>query len=205
MCGMMEFEAYAADCRLHGRLEIGDRRLTDALNAAEEVTVRDVRLESLSDGHTVEMPELTARCDELYAAVGDGRRGEPGRRIRTHATRVQVVLGPYCVEGALHGFPAGDPLGMVMRRPSWLPLTDAIIEYSAAGAHAKEEHATLLVNRDLATSLRALDGEPGVLRWESVNPLGGIRHRVEQAASPGDADATSTAQPEPAPPAQPVA
>lgn len=181
---MVELEAYAADCRVHGRLEVGAGRLTDALNASGEVVIRDVRLESLSDGHVVEMPELTTGRDELYAVGGSGPRGELARRIRTHVTRVRVELGPYHVEGALHGYPAGDPLGMVLRRPSWVPLTDATIQYSAGGEQVKDEFATLLVNRELATSMRALDGEAGVLRWESVNPAGTIRNPVEPVVRP---------------------
>lgn len=195
---MVELEAYAADCRVHGHLEIGPGRLTDVLNAAAEVSIRDVRLESLSDGHVVEMPELTAGRDELYAVRGAGPRGELARRIRTHVTRVRVELGPYHVEGALHGYPAGDPLGMVLRRPSWVPLTDAVIEYTAGGEPVKDEFDTLLVNRDLATSMRALDGEAGVLRWESVNPVGASRHPAEPAVRPeARADAAPVVAPEP--------
>ena len=50
---MIELQAYAADCRLFGLVDLGDGRLTDVLNAT------------------------------------------PGRRLRTHATRVVVDLGPY--------------------------------------------------------------------------------------------------------------
>jgi len=200
---MVELEAYAADCRVYGSLEVGAGRLTDALNAAPEIVIRNVRLESLSDGHVVEMPELTAGRAELYAIGGAGPRGEPARRIRTHVTRVRVELGPYHVEGALHGYPAGDPLGMVLRRPSWVPLTDATIQYAAGGDQVKDEFGTLLVNRDLATSMRALDGEAGVMRWESVNPVGATRHPVEpverrDAGAGVGPDAAPNASPKPA-------
>ena len=57
--GMVEFEAHAADCRLWGRIDFGEARLTDLLTLTPEFLIRDARLESLADGHAVEMPELT--------------------------------------------------------------------------------------------------------------------------------------------------
>jgi hypothetical protein len=164
---MIDLEAYAADCRLFGRVDLGDGRLTDLLNASVDLVVQDARLESLVDGHVMESPELAVARDELYAVVASGPRGDVARRVRTHATRVVVDLGPYQIVGLVHGTPASDPLGLALRRATWMPLTDVAVMYRRGEESMSDEVATLLVNRTLATSIRPVD-EPDVsLPWEA--------------------------------------
>jgi hypothetical protein len=164
---VLDLEAYAADCRLSGRVDLGDGRLTDRLNTTEELRIEDARLESLEDGHVVETPEMTVTTDELCAVVGRGPRGDAARRLRTHATRVVVELGPYRVVGLVHGTPASDPLAAALRRAAWLPLTDATVTYRRGSVGVSDTVETLLVNRTQATSLRALEEETVLLPWEA--------------------------------------
>ncbi len=82
--------------------------LTDQLTLSPELLIRDARLESLADGHAAEVPELTVRRDELCAVVASGTRGDATRRLRTQATRVELDVRPYHVEGAVHGTPAAE-------------------------------------------------------------------------------------------------
>ncbi len=164
---MVALEAYAADCRLFGQVDSGDGRLTDYLNASPELSIRDARLESLADGHVMETAELTVARDELYAVVANGPRGDPARRLRTHATRVEVNLGPYQVVGAVHGTPASDPLRAVLRRAAWVPLTDVVVVYHLGPDSVKDDVATLVVNRNLASSIRAVELASAVLPWET--------------------------------------
>lgn len=90
---MTELDAYAADCRLFGEVDLADGRLTDLLNATSELRIVDARLESLLDGHVVRSPELIVARDELYAVVAAGLRGDTARRLRTNAINVVVDLG----------------------------------------------------------------------------------------------------------------
>lgn len=196
---MIELEAYAADCRVRGRVELGDARLSDVLNGSRELVIRGARLESLADGHVVEADEITVGLDELHAVVAAGPRGDSARRVRTHVTRVEVDLGPYRVEGALHGLPAGDPLGMILRRPPWVPLTDAKITYHRGTGPVTDEVETLLVNRELARSMRPVEGEAAVLRWEAVNPLpGGPRPAAPPSPPPSPPPGSAHPEAEPA-------
>jgi hypothetical protein len=165
--GVLDLEAYAGDCRLYGRVDPGDRRLTDLLNATPELRVVDARLEALADGQVVDVPELTIGRDELCAVMATGPRGEPARRIRTVTTRVQVDLGPYHVEGDVHGTPASDPLYAVLRRAAWVPLTDVTITYRRGADAVRDEVATLLVNRELASSFQAVEPVSVALPWEA--------------------------------------
>ena len=164
---MIALDAYAADCRLFGVVDLGDGRLTDFLNATAELLIRDARLESLADGHVMETPELTVGRDELCAVVASGTRGDVARRLRTHAARVVVDLGPYQVVGAVHGTPASDPLGAVLRRAAWVPLTDVTITYQRGLELVSDDVAALLVNRTLASSFRATEQVSAVLPWEA--------------------------------------
>lgn len=188
---MVELEAYAADCRLFGHIDLGDQRLTDVLNATHELLVTDARLESLTDGHVVEIAELTVESEELCAVVAAGSRGDAARRLRTHATRVQVDVGPYHVEGSVHGTPASDPLALALRRAAWLPLTDCTVAYRRGPGTVKEDVDTLLVNRDLATSLRPVEESSTLLPWETA--------RDKPAVTSRTIDLTAAVQDEPLP------
>lgn len=165
--GVIELDAYAADCRLFGLVDLEEGRLTDLLNATLELPIRDARLESLADGHVVEASELTVAHDEICAIVASGPRGDAARRLRTHATRVMVDLGPYQIVGLVHGTPASDPLGTALRRAAWVPLTDATVTYLRGGNPASDDVETLLVNRHKASSIRAVESESVVLPWEA--------------------------------------
>jgi hypothetical protein len=165
---MVELEAYAADCRVYGRIDLAEARLTDLLTLTPELLIRDTRLESLADGHAVEMPELTVNRDELCAVVASGPRGDAARRLRTRATRVEMDVGPYHVEGAVHGTPAAEPLGAALRRAAWIPLTDATVTYRRGADDISEDVATLLVNRDLVRSFRVMKKERVAVSWETL-------------------------------------
>ena len=140
--------------------------MTDALNASPVLLVQEARLESLGDRRIVEVPEITVAFDELCAVVANGPRGDQERRLRTRATRVEVELGPYHVEGAVHGAPASDPVIASFRRAPWVPLTDVTVQYRSGEETRSDEVTTLIVNRDLARLFRALEGETTLLRWE---------------------------------------
>jgi hypothetical protein len=165
---MVEFDGFAVDCRVRGLVDVGQGRLTDMLNAGTALDLRDARLESLEDGHVVDAPTLTIAAEELCAVVAAGTRGDEARRLRTHTTRVQVDVGPYRIEGALHGTAAADPLGSVLRRPPWLPLTNAKLAYRRGSEEIAEDVETLIVNRDLASSIRGAPGETLSVRWEAA-------------------------------------
>ena len=188
---MIDFEAYAADCRLFGKVDLGTGRLTDLLNGAPQLSIRAAHLESLADGHVVETPEMTVARDELYAVVASGPRGDLTRRLRTHATRVVVDLGPYRIVGLVHGTPASDPIATALRRAAWVPLTEATIAFNRGSDVITGEVPTLLVNRTLASSLRAVEEASTPLPWET--------HRTPRPAASRALDLTGTLRDE-APP-----
>jgi hypothetical protein len=164
---VIDLDGYAADCRLFGSLELGDGRLTDLLNDESELRIVGARLESLADGHVSEVSELAVSRDELFAVVAVGPRGSAARRLHTHTRNVVVEMGPYEIRGAIHGTAASNPLAGVLRRAPWVPLTDAVISYLLGARTIHHEVDTLLINRAMASSIRAAEEEPGpYLPWE---------------------------------------
>ena len=183
---MVEFDAYAIDCRVYGQIELGEGRLSDELGRMSELLVRDARLEDLADGHVVAMPELTIEREELCAVVASGPRGDLARRLHTRTTRVEVEVGPYRIRGAAHGTPASDPLGAVLRQVAWVPLTEATVMYRRGADEVSEEVETLLVNRLLILSFRAVKDAGLDFPWEAP--------RAPKTAAPGVIDSTVTSR-----------
>ena len=154
---MVEFYAYAADCRLHGQVELVEARLSDQLNSTGEVLIRDAELEDLADGHVGAMPELTVGHEEICAVVASGPRGDAARRLNTRTAFVEVEVGPYRVLGRVHGPPTADPFASVLRRAAWLPLTDATVTYRRGPDEVTDNVTTLLVNRLLIRTFRVAE------------------------------------------------
>jgi hypothetical protein len=165
-----DLDAYATDCRLFGRAEVGSGRLTDFLNATEELDIEAVRLESLDDGHLVDAGDVTVTTDELCAIVATETRGEPSRRLHTHTTKVEVDVGPYVVIGMVHGTAASDPMTAALRRAAWLPLTEASITYRRGADDVTDTVETIIVNRALATLFKVVEDDAFKLPWESDSP-----------------------------------
>ena len=69
---MIEFDAYAADCRVYGQVELVEGRLSDQLNRTEAIHIRDAQLEDLGDGHVIAMPAISVAHEEICAVVASG-------------------------------------------------------------------------------------------------------------------------------------
>lgn len=149
----VDFAAYAEDCQLFGFLRLDAERLTDALNNCDEVTLADVLAVALADGRVTASRSLTVGRDELLVVRASGPRGNPARRRNTRLYPVIVVSGPYRVRGYLHGPPASDPLVGLHHRPPMVPLTEAWISYSLAGAEHRARAGTLIVNLEITDSI----------------------------------------------------
>jgi hypothetical protein len=192
---VIEFNAYAADCRLFGRLEPGDGRLSDLLNASAELQISPARIESIVDDRVVEHSLLDVPLNELYAVVATGTRGDPTRRIRTRTIEVVVELGPYEVIGEIHGTPASNPLVMVVRRPHWVPLTKAQISYRRGTEVVTDERLTLIINRTLARSLHAVDEDAERLMVDAQDALPRVSGRTLDPSEDDDEDRSADGEP----------
>jgi hypothetical protein len=152
----IEFVGFSDDCRVEGKLDLEDARLADLLNRRKTIVVHDVTLVSTLDGHTQAFDKLEIRRDELNIVVASGPRGDPKRRLATKPNGVAMKLGPYCAEGFMHAPPTANPVRDFNHRPAMVAITDAVLEYDFCDKPVSQWFRTLLVNRDLAISLRTV-------------------------------------------------
>jgi hypothetical protein len=145
--------AWAGDCMVRGSVELGEGRLSDRVNEFDVVTFFDVTLQSFDDGHEVNIDELEVDRGELHVIEVRGRRGDPGRRLRTVEDRVTLELGPFLVTGNLHRPPNTQPMAALSRWARFVPLTDAVV-----GLGDRDDDRVLedvvLVNRGRITKAR---------------------------------------------------
>ena len=147
--------AWAGDCVVRGSVDIGDGRLSDQVNDLDLLTFFDATLESLDDGHQVQLGELEVERRELHLIEVNGRRGDPIRRLRTIQEPVALRVGPFVVTGNLHRPPSAQPLAALTRWARFVPVTDAMIE--VGGTPAEPVHQdVILVNRERISASRPL-------------------------------------------------
>jgi len=156
----VEFVAYGEECLLSGRLRLDAERLTDMLNAHDEVQLVDVMVERL-DGHpAVEVRQVLVRRDELLLVHATGPRGSLARRHRTRQHALAMQIGPYHIRGYVHALPGSDPVTSLRRRKTMVPLTDAWIEYAIGTTRERRRVAAVVVNREqIDWVVPALDDE----------------------------------------------
>lgn len=174
----IDFRGFVGDCLISGRLDLHAGRLTDQLNDAQEIALRDVTLEGL-DGGRVEAATFSIERSQLCAVVGSGPRGAEVLRVPTDARRLQAQIGPYTVLGRYHGPVGGTNLRTFSERDPMVPLTDATIAYVVDGILEVRDEMVLIVNRELAvwyhdhddgSTVGALPKRPA-LAWPRPKPL----------------------------------
>jgi hypothetical protein len=157
----IDFVGFSDDCRVEGRVELECPRLADLLNSRQTIVVHDAVLVSTTDGHSQRFEEIEIARDELDIVIASGPRGDPKRRLATKPNGVKVKLGPYSAEGFMHAPPTANPVRALSRRPAMVAITDAVLEYDDCKQPVSQWYRTILVNRDLALSLRAVPTTAG--------------------------------------------
>jgi len=154
----IDFTGFAGDCVINGKLDLRAPRLTDQLNAHPLVHLVDVELEGLGDARRVSSAEFTIERSELCAVRVTGPRGSRALRIATAPHRLRAQIGPYTILGRLHEPLGVDALATFEQRDLMVPLTDATIAFMVGGILDVRDWSTLVINRELASWYRAVDG-----------------------------------------------
>ncbi len=68
----VDFQGFAGDCTITGRITMFGERLTDFLNGQERFRLHKVEFESLDDGHRLAVDSVSVERDDLLAIVGTG-------------------------------------------------------------------------------------------------------------------------------------
>lgn len=177
----IDFTGYAGDCLITAKLDLRAPRLTDQLNADPLVQLVEVTLEDLVNGHRIETPEFTIERTQLCAVRATGPRGSRALRIATAPHRLRAQIGPYTVLGRLHEPPGTEALATFSQRDLMVPVTDATIAYLVGDILDVRDWTTLVINRELASWYRAVDGDealgsgpparPGAARPGAPSPV----------------------------------
>jgi len=161
--GEVAFVAYGVDCILSGRTVLEADRLSDMLNAHDEYDLVGVTVERLDDGMPLQVDEVVVARDELYLVHASGPRGDAARRRHTLPKHVAMKVGPYEVQGFLHGLPGADPVVSIRRRKPMIPLTGARIAYVVNGEPREDELDTVILNRERIEWIAVVDSDRAAL------------------------------------------
>jgi len=149
----VELTVYAGDSVAFGRLPLTADRVTDLLNNGAEFEFVDTYVQSLDDGHGLQVSSVVVARDEIFAVAVAGPRGDPRRRTRTRPFPVELRLGRYDVSGNLHALPGTHPIIGFRRRQVMVPLTEATIAFNTPEGRTLARFGTILVNRELSDSI----------------------------------------------------
>jgi hypothetical protein len=166
---LVRFIAYGVDYRVFGWVRLRADRLTDLLNAHEELHLAEVEIESLEDGITQSVDQIIIQRRDLIAVHAAGPRGDQALRQRTRTHPIALQSGNYVIGGHLHADPGADPIASVGGRPAMVPLTDAWIEYWSRGERKYQSTGTIVVNREAADWMRVVTDEDLIEGW--LRPL----------------------------------
>ena len=157
------FVAYGVDCILSGRTVLEADRLSDMLNAHDEYDLVGVTVERLDDGMPLQVDEVVVARDELYLVHASGPRGNAARRRHTLPRHVAMKVGPYEVQGFIHGLPGADPVVSIRRRKQMIPLTGVRIAYVVNGEPREDELDTVILNRERMEWIAAVESDRAAL------------------------------------------
>jgi hypothetical protein len=151
---LVRFIAYGRHHQVFGWVRLRADRLTDLLNAHEELHLGDVEIESFTDGVQRSFEEIVMHRHELVAVHATGPRGDSSRHHDTDTHPLVVQAGNYVIRGRLHAERGADPIASMRHRGAMLPLTDASIEYWSGGERRHQSSGTIIVNREQADWIR---------------------------------------------------
>ncbi len=144
---------YADDRILVGELVESGRRKLDPLTEWMPLMLRDIATMTIANGTGTTLAEMSVPPDEIVAV---SMASPPEEYGSTRRSRVTLRAGPYFIEGSISSLPATDPIASLRRR-SRIELTQAVIEYRAAGRPRRDLVPALSVNRYLVESMAEAD------------------------------------------------
>lgn len=140
-------ELYTADARIVGWIAANGQRVTDLLNAEDELHLwrpspgpfdgaeasgAGSPAPEAPDGETEPGEWQTLTTDRVILAMPPEWRASRQLRLHRRLRRVALAVGPFNVTGNVH-LPPGTEAGpaLLSRGPRWLPLTEAYLLHTA--------------------------------------------------------------------------
>ena len=151
---LIRFVAYGSEHRVYGWVRLEADRLSDLLNACQELHLEDVEIASHNDGSTRSVEEFVISRGDLVAVHASGPAGDETMRQPTRTYPIALQSGDYLVGGHLHVLPGEEPMASLQQRAAMVPLTQAWIEYWSGDERRHRSTGTIIVNRDRADWMR---------------------------------------------------
>jgi hypothetical protein len=162
-------ELYTSDARIVGWIEANGRRVTDLLNAQDELRLWRPSPGPLDGGvagvttadANPEAPDgsgewQTLATGQVILAMPPEWRASRQLRLHRRLRRAAMSAGPFNVTGNLHLHPGND-IGphLLVRGPRWMPLTEAYLLHTGEPPF---EHvvSVVLVNTAFVTQIMPL-------------------------------------------------
>jgi hypothetical protein len=128
-------ELYTADSRIVGWIAANGRRVTDLLNAQDELRLWQPSPGPIEASLADQPPTLDEAGDwqslvteQMILAMPPEWRASRQLRLHRKLRRVALTAGPFSVTGNVHVVPGGEPgPELLLRGPRFLPLTEAYI------------------------------------------------------------------------------
>lgn len=143
----MGLTLYTGDSLAFGYLPLSAGRVTDLMNDHDSFEFVDAHIESIDDGHGLDLRSVAILREEIFAAAVAGPRGDPRHRKRTRSVPIELRVGPYDVRGNIHVAPGTDPIISFRNRRTMVPLTEATVEWDAPDGRQVARWETVVVNR----------------------------------------------------------
>jgi hypothetical protein len=156
---LSDFVAYTREFLVAGLIAMRADRMTDLLNAVDELELLDPVVQWVSDGTVRGSDRLSIERSELIAVKAGDPRGNPARRHPTGRVTVGAGSGRTLMHGCLHVRRGGNAASELGRRPAMIPLTDATIRFNMAGEARTDAAETLIVNRDVVDWMKPTTDE----------------------------------------------
>lgn len=154
---LVRFVAYQDARRLSGWISLAADRLTDLLNACDELALEEVKVAGFDETRLEWADELLIRRADLVAVHASGPPGDPSQWLQSEPHPIIVRSGRYVIGGILHATPGLEPLADLAARPPMVPLTDAWIEYRLDDAVLHHARGTIIINRERADFISPME------------------------------------------------
>jgi hypothetical protein len=167
----IDFRAFTPTAVVQGQLVLTADRLTDALNTGDgPLVLTEATLTDLGSLEETPVGTILVPREQLLVVAASGPSGSPSRRYRTKRVGADLTIGRYRVHGVLHGPPGSQPDAALYRRRPMVPVSEAVVSYSAAGQVVVESFDAVIIARDEVTEMALLESRRLVPEPVSLPP-----------------------------------
>ena len=151
------FVGYGRDCLVVATVDATAERLSDRLRSSAQLHLESVVAERFEDGGRSEVARVVVFASDLLAVEALDGMSDRSRRLPTVCQKVLLEMGPYLVQGDLHGRRGAPALASLHHPGGWAALSAATLRLHVAGQVIDRPVTTLLVNTAMIDAATAMD------------------------------------------------